>query len=237
MTSAAESRPSRPLARGPLRIAHRGGNTLRRLAEAERWGVDVVELDLWLHRGRLDVRHSGSLGILPVLREGWALRPGRPGRLQLADALHAAAPGTRVMLDLKGHDSELPAAAIEVMAEHRPGEPYIVSARHWELLAPFRALPHVLAVYSCGSADALADALALARSEGLPAVGANRGNLDPARVADLREHVPECFAWAVGSGRQARELVEWGVTGIISDDFHVLHGLSAGARQEPRAVG
>ncbi len=237
MTSAAESRPSRPLASGPLRIAHRGGNTLRRLGEAERWGVDVVELDLWLHRGRLDVRHSGSLGILPVLREGWALRPGRPGRLQLADVLHAAASGTRMMLDLKGHDPELPAAAIEAMAEHRPGEPYLVSSKHWDLLAPFRALPHVLTVYSCGSADELTRALDLARWEGLPAVGAHRRNLDPKRVADLREHVPECFAWAVESGRQARELIEWGVTGIISDDFHVLHGLSAGARQEPRAVG
>lgn len=237
MTSAAESRPSRPLASGPLRIAHRGGNTLRRLSEAERWSVDAVELDLWLHRGRLDVRHAGAAGVLPLLREGWTLRPGRPGRLQLSDVLLAASSGTRMMLDLKGHNPGLPAAAIEVMAEQRPGEPYIVSARRWELLTPFRALPHVLAVYSCGSADELTDALDLARDEGLPAVGAHCRNLDAQRVADLREHVPELFAWAVDSGRQARELIEWGVTGIISDDFHVLHGLGAAGRREEPAAG
>ncbi len=236
MTASAEQRPSRPLAGGPLRIAHRGGNTPRRLFEAERWGIDVVELDLWLHRGRLDVRHAGALGMLPLLREGWALRPGRPGRLRLGGVLNTARPSTRLMLDLKGRDPGLPAAAIEAMAEHRPGEPYLVSARNWELLAPFRALPHVLAVYSCGSADDLTSALDLARGDGLPAVGAHRRNLDAKRVAELREHVPECFAWAVDSGRQARELIEWGVTGIISDDFHVLHGLGHG-RQETPAVG
>ncbi|MYI82378.1 MAG: glycerophosphodiester phosphodiesterase [Chloroflexi bacterium] len=235
--TAPDRHPSGPLFTAPLRIAHRGGNTLRRLVEAERWGVDIVELDLWLHRGRLDVRHAGAAGALPLLREGWKLRPGRPGRLQLAGVLNAAGPRTRLMLDLKGRNPGLPDSAIEVMAQHRPGEPYLVSSRHWDSLAPFRALPHVLTVYSCGSADELTRALDLARWEGLPAVGARRGNLDPKRVADLREHVPELFAWAVDSGRRARELVEWGVTGIISDDFHVLHGLGPAGRREEPAVG
>ncbi len=234
--TAADRHPSRSLFAGPLRIAHRGGNTLRRLADAQRWGVDVVELDLWLHRGRLDVRHAGAAGVLPLLREGWRLRPGRPGRLQLAGVLNAAGPRTRLMLDLKGRNPRLPGSAIEVMAQLRPGEPYIVSARHWELLTPFRALPHVLTVYSCGSADELMAALDLARGGGLPAVGAHRRNLDAKRVADLREQVPELFAWAVDSGRHARELVEWGVTGIVSDDFHVLHGLSQ-LRREEAVVG
>ena len=181
-------------------------------------------------------RAAGAAGSLPLLREGWKLRPGRPWRLQLADVLNAAEPGTRVMLDLKGDDPRLPGSAIEVMALRRPGEPYIVSSRHWELLTPFLALPHVLAVYSCGSADDLTRALDLARGGGLPAVGAHRRNLDPKRVADLREHVPEFFAWAVERGQHARELVEWGVTGIISDDLHVLHGLSQ-LRREEAVVG
>ena len=235
--TASDDASARPLFPGSLRIAHRGGNTLRRLAEAERWGVDIVELDLWLHRGRLDVRHAGAAGVLPLLREGWTLRPGRPGRLQLAEVLDAAGPRTRLMLDLKGRNPRLPGTAIEVMAQHRPGEPYIVSSRHWDLLTPFRALPHVLTVYSCGSSDTLVEALDLARGAGLPAVGAPRRNLDAQRVADLREHVPELFAWGVDSGRQARALVEWGVTGVISDDFHVLHGLGPAGRREEPAVG
>lgn len=151
--------------------------------------------------------------------------------------LDAAGPRTRLMLDLKGRNPGLPGTAIEVMAHRRPGEPYVVSARRWELLAPFRALPHVLPVYSCRSADALAEALDLARGEGLPAVGAHQRILDAAHVAELREHVPELLAWAVESGQRARELVEWGVTGIISDDFHVLHGLGPAGRREEPAVG
>lgn len=234
--TATNGHQSRRLLPGPLRIAHRGGNTLRRLIEAERWDVDIVELDVWLHRGRLDVRHAGAAGVLPLLREGWTLRPGLPGRLQLADVLNAAGPRTRVMLDLKGDDPGLPAAAIEVMALRRPGEPYLVSSKHWDLLAPFRTLPHVLVVNSCGSAGDLTAALDLARENGLPAVGAHRGILDAERVAELREHVAELFAWAVESGQQARALFAWGVTGIISDDFHVLHGLSQ-VRQEAPAVG
>lgn len=237
VTASADQRPSRPLFGGPLRIAHRGGNSLERLLEAERAGADLVEVDVWLHRGRLDVRHAGSIGILPVLRDRWVLRPGRPGRMQLANVLAAARPATRLMLDLKGEHLDLSRDAIATMAEQRPGEPYIVSARHWDLLAPFRALPHVLPVYSCGSADSLAEALDLARGEGLPAVGAHHRLLDATRAAELREQVPEILAWAVESRQRARDLVGWGVTGIISDDLHVLRGLRPARRRREPAVG
>ena len=236
MTSEGRRR-ERPLFGAPLRIAHRGGNALKRLVEAERANVDVVELDLWLHRGRLDVRHAKSTGALPLLRDGWSLRPGRAGRLQLANILDSAQPGTRLMLDLKGSDANLPRAAMNLMAERRPGEPYVVSSREWDLLAPFRSLPHVLAVYSCGSTGSLAQALDIARRDGLPAVGAHRRRLSPQGVAELREHVPECFAWGVDDRHRARELIEWGVTGIISDNYEMLRNLGRSARRGQAAVG
>ena len=226
-----------PPSSAPLRIAHRGGNTLRRLVEAERAGVDIVELDVWLHRSRLDVRHAKSTGVLPLLRDGWSLRPGRAGRLQLANVLDSAQPGTRLMLDLKGSDADLPGAAMNLMAERRPGEPYLVSSKVWDLLAPFRRLPHVLAIYSCGSLRTLAQALDIARHDGLPAVGTHRRRLDPQRVADLREHVPECFAWGVDDRQDARELVQWGVTGIISDNYEMLRNLGRSARRGQAAAG
>ena len=221
----------------PLRIAHRGGNTLRRLIDAERANVDIVELDVWLHRGRLDVRHAKPTGFLPVLREGWLPRPGRAGRLQLANVLDSAQAGTRLMLDLKGGDADLPRMAMNLMAERRPGEPYLVSSKVWDLLAPFRGLPHVLAIYSCGSRKALVEALEIARHDGLPAVGAHRRNLTPKLVADLREHVPELLAWAVDDRHRARELIEWGVTGIISDNYEMLRNLGRSVRRGQAAVG
>ena len=236
MTSEGRRR-ERPLLGAPLRIAHRGGNALKRLVEAERANLDVVELDLWLHRGRLDVRHAKSTGALPLLRDGWSLRPGRAGRLQLANVLDSTQAGTRLMLDLKGSNANLPRAAMNLMAERRPGEPYLVSSKEWGLLAPFRSLPHVLAVYSCGSTGSLAQALHVARREGLPAVGAHRRRLSPQGVAELREHVPECFAWGVDDRHRARELIEWGVTGIISDNYEMLRNLGRSARRGQAAVG
>ncbi len=236
MTSEGRRREQPPF-RAPLRIAHRGGNALKRLAEAERANVDVVELDLWLHRGRLDVRHAKSTGRLPLLRDGWSARPGRAGRLQLANVLDSAQPGTRLMLDLKGSDADLPRMAMNLMAERRPGEPYLVSSKVWGLLAPFSSLPHVLAIYSCGSRKALAETLEIARRDGLPAVGTHRRRLDPQRVADLREHVPECFAWGVDDRQDARELVQWGVTGIISDNYEMLRNLGRSARRGQAAAG
>ena len=236
MTSEGRRREQPPF-RAPLRIAHRGGNALTRLVEAERANVDAVELDLWLHRGRLDVRHAKSTGRLPLLRDGWSPRPGRAGRLQLANVLDSAQPGTRLMLDLKGSDADLPRMAMNLMAERRPGEPYLVSSKEWGLLAPFRNLPHVLAVYSCGSRKALAEALDTARREGLPAVAAHRRHLSPQGVAELREHVPECFAWGVDDRHRARELIESGVTGIISDNYEMLRNLGRSARRGQAAVG
>ena len=226
-----------PPSSAPLRIAHRGGNTLRRLIDAERASVDIVELDVWLHRGRLDIRHAKSTGPLPLLRDGWSARPGRAGRLQLANVLDSAQPGTRLMLDLKGSNANLPGAAMNLMAERRPGEPYLVSSKEWDLLAPFRSLPHVLAIYSCGSRKALAEALDIARREGLPAVGAHRRHLSPQGVAELREHMPECFAWGVDDRHRARELIEWGVTGVISDNYEMLRNLGRSARRRQAAVG
>ena len=236
MTSEGRRR-ERPLFGAPLRIAHRGGNALKRLVAAERASVDVVELDLWLHHGRLDIRHAKSTGALPLLRDGWSLRPGRAGRLQLANVLDSAQPGTRLMLDLKGSNANLPRAAMNLMAERRPGEPYLVSSKVWDLLAPFRSLPYVLAVYSCGSTGSLTQALHIARREGLPAVGAHRRRLSPESVAELREHVPECFAWGVDDRRRARELIEWGVTGVISDNYEMLRNLGRSAGRGQAAVG
>ena len=141
------------------------------------------------------------------------------------------------MLDLKGSDANLPRAAMNLMAERRPGEPYLASSKVWDLLAPFRSLPHVLAVYSCGSRKALAEALDIARRDGLPAVGTHRRHLDPQRVAELREHVPECFAWGLDDRHRARELIEWGVTGIISDNYEMLRNLGRSARRGQAAVG
>ena len=208
-----------------LRVAHRYGNDLASLIAAETAGVDLIELDLWLHRNRLEVRHSKTMGTVPLLWDRWSLHPGWTRRLSLADILAAARPGTQFLLDLKGREAELPQRAIQALERARPGERYSVSSQNWELLAPFRDLPQVRVVYSAGSPQALDLALAMARSEGLPAVGSQNRFLTPQRVAALREHVPTFLSWTINDLDRARELLEWGVTGIISDRLELLREL------------
>ena len=41
-----------------LRVAHRAGNDLDRLVVALDGGADLVEADVHLRRGRLEVRHT-----------------------------------------------------------------------------------------------------------------------------------------------------------------------------------
>ena len=60
----------------PLIVAHRAGNHLDKLAEAFALGVDYAETDVWLHRGRLEVRHEKTLGPLPLLYDRGRLFPG-----------------------------------------------------------------------------------------------------------------------------------------------------------------
>ena len=69
----------RPDERLPLAIAHRSGNHLERLQPAVAAGADLIEADVWLHRGKLEVRHLKTLGPdshpLGSLEVGFRARP------------------------------------------------------------------------------------------------------------------------------------------------------------------
>ena len=79
-------------------MAHRAGNDLARLREAERLGA-VVEADVRLWRGRLEVRHLKTIGPVPILWDRWELASPFAPRLELHALLAAARPGTQLMLD------------------------------------------------------------------------------------------------------------------------------------------
>ena len=211
----------------PLRIAHRAGNRLARLVAAEAAGVDLIEADLRLHHGRLDVRHSKTMGPIPLLWDRWELKPGWTRRLDLAHLLSAARPETQLMLDLKGRARDLPRRAIEEMEARRPGAPYTVASQSWSMLAPFRELDHVRVVYSAGNRKMLDALISMARADGLPAVGAQSRVLKPGDVEALREQVPTVVTWTINKLDRARELLGWGVNAIISDRLDMLSALAA----------
>src|SRR6478672_746483 len=81
-----------------LAVAHRGGNTIAGLRAALDAGVDLVEADIHLYRGALEVRHSRAIGprlywdratgvtrrrdvVVPELEEVLAVAGGDPRRM------------------------------------------------------------------------------------------------------------------------------------------------------------
>jgi glycerophosphoryl diester phosphodiesterase len=221
----------------PLAVAHRAGNHLPLLYPAERLGVDLVEADLWLHRGRVEVRHFRTFGELPLplLWDRWQLARGWGERLTLPELLSAAAPETSFMLDLKGADGRLAAQVRQTMTVIAPGRPYAVCSQSWDLLEDFRDDRDVLAIHSVGDERMLHTVRERLTWHDRHAVSIDHRLLTPARITALRRLAPMLLAWTVNGEARMRQLLEWGVTGIISDRLDLLKRLVQG-RTGPAAI-
>jgi glycerophosphoryl diester phosphodiesterase len=197
------------------------------LHSAERAGADLIEADLWFYHGRVEVRHLRTFGELPlpVLWDRWQLARGWGERLALPELLGAAAPTTRFMLDLKGVDIRLASQVRRTMAALAPERPYAVCSQSWELLDAFQGHESALVVHSVGDDRMLRDIEERLTWHEHQAVGLDHRLLTATRVTALRAVVPMVFAWTVNSQSRMRELVDWGVNGIISDRHDVLEPL------------
>lgn len=188
-----------------------------RRAEAQR--ARLVEADVHLYAGRLEVRHLKTIGPLPILWDRWYLAPRDTPRLELRDLLAAVAPETELMLDLKGIDPRLPRRLAAELDGH-PGQ-VTVCSRNWRFL---RRLRGARIVHSVGSRHQLR---ALRRRFGgrrLQGVSIHRDLLDAATVADLRRRAELVLTWPVATAEEARRLASWGVDGVISERFEALAG-------------
>lgn len=200
-----------------LHIAHRAGNDLELLRQAVALGADLVELDVHLRRGRLEVRHAKSLGPVPWLWEPWYLL--RDPGLVLRHVQDALPDGATLMLDLKGWQPWLGQWVREAM---RATGPYVVCSRHWRMLDAFAAEPAVRVVHSVRTLAELArlDArLALTPTWG---VSVHRELLTRQRVSWLRERAEVVMTWPVDTVAVYDEVLALGVNAVISNDLPVL---------------
>lgn len=209
----------------PLLVAHRGGNDLARLKMAEALGVDLVETDVWLHRGRLEVRHEKTAGPLPVLWDRWSLTPGWTPRFELADLLHLAEPETVLFLDLKGWSRRLPEQVLAALEEHAPGRPYAVSSRDWALLDPFVGRPEASVFFSVGNPRQYNAIMARLERDGPLAVSIHARLLDQRSVQCLTSRGGRVLPWHVTSLAHAQRLLAWGADGVNADDLRILRDL------------
>ena len=196
-------------------VAHRAGNSLARLQDAERLGVALVEADIRLWRGRLEVRHLKTVGPLPILWDKWRLGNPFAPRLQLRDLVAQAHRETQLLLDLKGRDRRL----AELVRDALPGGRHVtVCARSRALLEPFTELDHVRIFQSVGSRRQLRTLLSTADGVVLDGVSIHERLLDERVVEALRGLGAVLMSWPVNSLERAAELARLGVHGLISDD-------------------
>jgi glycerophosphoryl diester phosphodiesterase len=206
----------------PFVVAHRAGNDLDILRRAEALGSRLVEADLHLRRGRVEVRHLKTLGPLPLLWDRWYLAPGWRPRLRLETLLDAVAPGTELLLDLKGADRRLSRQVRAALGGPGRALKVTVCARSWRLLEPLRGLPGVRLVHSVGSRRQLRALRRRFAGRRLAGISIHRQLLDPVTVTDLRTRAELLITWPISTEEEARRLGAWGVDGVITERFEAL---------------
>jgi hypothetical protein len=202
-----------------LHVAHRAGNTIELLTSSLADGADLIEADVHLYRGRLEIRHTKTMGPLPWLWDRWYVVPARLPRLTLPELAAALPAERRLMLDLKGWHPWLGRRVAVAMEEAAPGVPYVVCSRHWRMLDAFDDLDHVDVVHSVRSRAELARLprrLAGRRSWG---VAVHRELLPRMDVPALLQSVDALLTWPVNTDEALAEVAGHGVTGVISDDL------------------
>jgi glycerophosphoryl diester phosphodiesterase len=137
------------------------------------------------------------------------------------------------MLDLKGRDPRLPALVAAALGEHATGAPVTVCARHWPLLELLPAGRAVRPVHSVGARRQLEGLRRRFEGRRLDGVSIHRKLLDARTVTDLRQRADVVMTWPVQTREDVRELVGWGVQGLITESPELvaaeLSAMGAGA--------
>jgi glycerophosphoryl diester phosphodiesterase len=207
-------------------IAHRAGNDLRVARSALDSGVDLVEADVHLFRGRLEVRHHKSLGPW-LLWEKWKLnRRGSVAVPELSQLIRAMGDDDRLMLDLKGVHPWLARRVAGTLQELAPGTPFTVCTQHWWMLPAFKAYPHIRVVLSAGSSRALRRLLRRLRTTSAYGVSVDRRLLTRESVARLRRATEVVMTWPVDTPDSLTHARHLGVGAVISKNPMILGGVS-----------
>ncbi|WP_217921188.1 glycerophosphodiester phosphodiesterase [Miltoncostaea oceani] len=214
---------------GPLLIAHRAGNDPAGVAPAVAAGADVIEIDVHMTGGRLEVRHPRRAGPILWDRAGvaWAARRRLP---RLEEVLERMPPGSTPMLDLKQGPARLAPAALAACRDRGFAE-VTVASRRWELVDALRDAEGVRVVHSAAGARELARLLRRPGDLRPRVVCARRDLLGEEPVRAIRAHAGTVMTWPVDDAGDAARLAAWGVGGLICDDLGLIARLAARRRR------
>lgn len=210
-------------------VAHRAGNELSALRQAEAAGAQLIEVDVHLFHSRLEARHLKTVGPLRLYWDRWEVRPPSTPIVAFEELL--ASTDHPLLIDLKGGAGSLGGRVAEAV-EGRAGTTWICS-RRWRHLEPLRGRPGLAVVASVGSASQLARLLRRYGPGDLDGVSINRGLLEPGVIDQLRRRTDLVLTWRVNDLTVAADLYRRGVRGFISDRYDLLGSLAAlGAAHE-----
>ena len=203
-------------------VAHRAGNTAAtaRLALGK---VDMIELDVHVLRGRVEVRHAKVLRPTRRLWEKWYFLPPDATGVPIDAVLSALPPTTPLMIDLKCFTRRSAQRIMQTLPEQTP---IVASTRNWWVLRPFRSRPNTRVLHSCGARWQLWWALRWSAFTPGAGVCVHQRRLT-ADVADaLHARTPLVFCWGVTTPQRVSELQNLGITGVIADDYEAVanHG-------------
>jgi glycerophosphoryl diester phosphodiesterase len=211
-------------------IAHRAGNNLHHLEQALEAGVDAIECDFWHGRGRLVLRHERKLPGIPLLFDKWFVRWAW-GVISLRRLLREINFRADLFLDIKSATPRAADAVLDLYQDHDAMMPPTqVSSNQWKLLDRLGAAGTDMRMfYSVGKRDAI-DALFRRAERDHPPAGTSIRHTFLTRELVDRLHAARLtvYAWTVNNDHRARELLDWGVDGIISDDVSVFEALDRG---------
>lgn len=210
-----------------LAVAHRRGNEVLTLREAALLGADVIEGDVHLHRGRLEVRHQKSMGPLPWFWEKWKIYPPTVPRPPLDELLEGRPAGATLMLDLKGV-GRVGSKARAALDEHPPHEPFLVCARWWPSLRHFEDHEAARVVLSARGRVMLSRILRRCRAGRAPyGVSVHLSVLTPESVKELQSYGVVVLSWPVDDAPSLARARELGIDGAITKDLEIMKELLA----------
>jgi glycerophosphoryl diester phosphodiesterase len=204
----------------PLAIAHRAGNSLACVQEALRLGADMMEADVWLHGGTLEVRHLHRKG--PIYWERWRVTFGFGKQITLRELLEGTPDEALLFLDLKGEEPDLGPAMLAELRQTAPDRHVAVCGRNYAQLDPMIGVPGVTLFYSVGEQKEWARVWPYLEAMERPALSLKRSLATPDVLKRLKAMDATVVCWDVQTPGQLLALQQIGVDGATTDSAELI---------------
>lgn len=223
-------------------VAHGAGNDRLLLSHALEAKIDFVEADIWPRGHRVAAHHERRVAATPLLFEMWYLRlDSRP--VWLDDiAVAASGRGVRVYADLKGRGRAFAARVLDVLRRGNALDGAILSGHHWAELAWARREAPIEVYPSAKNARQLARFWRFhdRHSGDIDGIAIGEALVTAEVVEACRSRGLRMLPWTVDDDERARQLIELGVDGLISNRVSLLREMclwASHARGERRPSG